>query len=62
MFLVISRDGETAYRTTTDHCNCPWGLRAMTTASVKPCKHIGAVRARLARPVPAARARLAIAA
>ena len=49
VFLVVSTDGERTYLATSNHCTCPCGLHAMTTATAKPCKHAGAVLARLTR-------------
>lgn len=49
VWLVLSRNSEDVHKATPDHCTCMWGLWKMTSATVKPCKHAGAVRARLAK-------------
>lgn len=49
VWLVISGDGGNTYRATAGHCTCKWGLRKMTSATVHPCAHAGAVIARLTR-------------
>jgi Family of unknown function (DUF6011) len=44
IWQVTSGDGSAVYITTADgHCNCRWGLRR-TSAGIKVCAHVGAVR------------------
>lgn len=41
---VVSEDGTEIYLTSvTGHCSCPWGARR-TSATVKTCFHVGAVK------------------
>lgn len=41
---VVSEDGTETYLTSvTGHCTCPWGARR-TSATVKTCFHVGAVK------------------
>jgi uncharacterized protein DUF6011 len=59
---VVSEDGTEVYLTSvTGHCTCPWGARR-TSATVKTCFHVGAVKLAFAPRRRPARAQFILAA